>query len=228
MNTEIQKCSEDILYFKEKYLGLPKDEIQDEILTLLKKSKRLNIATGRQSKKTSSALIYILHNFLFEEDFSAGVLSNSMLSSASILILLKSLILQLPDEIKPRIKITKTLITNLDNKSTVTIDTIDEKTFIGINLDFILLDNSSYIQKQKLNLFFDYIIKTLSSAQILINDDINIESLCNNFIVWDGSFNKEKPETPEKPKKVQRPIKNAGFKQLIKNIIEKLYSIIKR
>lgn len=222
MNTEIQKCSEDILYFKEKYLGLPKDEIQDEILTLLKKSKRLNIATGRQSKKTSSALIYILHNFLFEEEFDAGILSNSLLSSTSILSLLKQMIVNLPTELKPDIKVTKTTIINKDNKSKVLVDSLDNSSFIGLNLDFILLDNSSYIQKQKLNLFFEYIIKTFNYSQILVNDDINIESFSNNFKVWEGSFIKEEP------RKVKMPIKNAGFKQLIKNIIEKLYSIIKR
>jgi hypothetical protein len=106
MNTEKQKCSEDILYFKEKYLGLPKDEIQDEILRLLLNNKRLNITTGRQSKKTSSALIYILHNFLFEEEFDAGILSNSLLSSTSILSLLKQMIVNLPTELKPDIKVT--------------------------------------------------------------------------------------------------------------------------
>ena len=222
MNTEIQKCSEDILYFKEKYLGLPKDEIQDEILTLLKKSKRLNIATGRQSKKTSSALIYILHNFLFEEEFDAGILSNSLLSSTSILSLLKQMIVNLPTELKPDIKVTKTTIINKDNKSKVLVDSLDNSSFIGLNLDFILLDNSSYIQKQKLNLFFEYIIKTFNYSQILVNDDINIESFSNNFKVWEGSFIKEER------RKVKMPIKNAGFKQLIKNIIEKLYSIIKR
>lgn len=222
MNTEKQKCSEDILYFKEKYLGLPKDEIQDEILTLLKKSKRLNIATGRQSKKTSSALIYILHNFLFEEEFDAGILSNSLLSSTSILSLLKQMIVNLPTELKPDIKVTKTTIINKDNKSKVLVDSLDNSSFIGLNLDFILLDNSSYIQKQKLNLFFEYIIKTFNYSQILVNDDINIESFSNNFKVWEGTFIKEEP------RKVQMPIKNAGFKQLIKNIIEKLYSIIKR
>jgi hypothetical protein len=222
MNTEKQKCSEDILYFKEKYLGLPKDEIQDEILRLLLNNKRLNITTGRQSKKTSSALIYILHNFLFEEEFDAGILSNSLLSSTSILSLLKQMIVNLPTELKPDIKVTKTTIINKDNKSKVLVDSLDNSSFIGLNLDFILLDNSSYIQKQKLNLFFEYIIKTFNYSQILVNDDINIESFSNNFKVWEGAFIKEEP------RKVQMPIKNAGFKQLIKNIIEKLYSIIKR
>lgn len=222
MNTEKQKCSEDILYFKEKYLGLPKDEIQDEILRLLLNNKRLNITTGRQSKKTSSALIYILHNFLFEEEFDAGILSNSLLSSTSILSLLKQMIVNLPTELKPDIKVTKTTIINKDNKSKVLVDSLDNSSFIGLNLDFILLDNSSYIQKTKLNLFFEYIIKTFNYSQILVNDDINIESFSNNFKVWEGTFIKEEP------RKVQMPIKNAGFKQLIKNIIEKLYSIIKR
>jgi hypothetical protein len=222
MNTEKQKCSEDILYFKEKYLGLPKDEIQDEILRLLLNNKRLNITTGRQSKKTSSALIYILHNFLFEEEFDAGILSNSLLSSTSILSLLKQMIVNLPTELKPDIKVTKTTIINKDNKSKVLVDSLDNTSFIGLNLDFILLDNSSYIQKTKLNLFFEYIIKTFNYSQILVNDDINIESFSNNFKVWEGTFIKEEP------RKVQMPIKNAGFKQLIKNIIEKLYSIIKR
>lgn len=222
MNTEKQKCSEDILYFKEKYLGLPKDEIQDEILRLLPNNKRLNITTGRQSKKTSSALIYILHNFLFEEEFDAGILSNSLLSSTSILSLLKQMIVNLPTELKPDIKVTKTTIINKNNKSKVLVDSLDNSSFIGLNLDFILLDNSSYIQKQKLNLFFEYIIKTFNYSQILVNDDINIESFSNNFKVWEGAFIKEEP------RKVQMPIKNAGFKQLIKNVIEKFYSIIKR
>ena len=132
------------------------------------------------------------------------------------------MIVNLPTELKPDIKVTKTTIINKDNKSKVLVDSLDNSSFIGLNLDFILLDNSSYIQKQKLNLFFEYIIKTFNYSQILVNDDINIESFSNNFKVWEGTFIKEEP------RKVQMPIKNAGFKQLIKNIIEKLYSIIKR
>ena len=226
MKTEIQKCSEDILYFKEKYLGLQKDEIQDEILRLLQKNKRLNIETGRNTKKTSAALIYILHNFLFEEEFNAGIISNSMLCSAACLILFKDLIMNLPDDLKPNCKFTKTSIYNLDNKSTVTIDKIDETTFIGIDLDFILVDNASHIAKPKLSLFFNYIIKTFDTAQILINEDISIYSFNKTFVEWDGSFNKTFEH--EEPRKVQIPIKNAGFKQFIKNIVEKLFNLIKR
>jgi hypothetical protein len=101
-------------------------------------NKRLNITTGRQSKKTSSALIYILHNFLFEEEFDAGILSNSLLSSTSILSLLKQMIVNLPTELKPDIKVTKTTIINKDNKSKVLVDSLDNTSFIGLNLDFIL------------------------------------------------------------------------------------------
>ena len=84
MKTEIQKCSEDILYFKEKYLGLQKDKIQDEILRLLQKNKRLNIETGRNSKKTTAAAIYILHNFLFEEEFKLYQKNISIKSMSTI------------------------------------------------------------------------------------------------------------------------------------------------
>lgn len=226
MKTEIQKCSEDILYFKEKYLGLQKDKIQDEILRLLQKNKRLNIETGRNSKKTTAAAIYILHNFLFEEEFNAGIISHSLVYSKDILAKIVNLYNQLPNEFKTKVKITKTSFYNESNKSKVIVDNIDDKTFIGFNIDFILLDNAAVIQKTKLKLFFDYIIKTFETSQILINDDIQIKTYAPNFAEWDGSFNETFKD--EEPKKVKRPIKNAGFKQFIKNIIEKLFNIIKR
>ena len=74
VTNEIEKCSKDIIYFKDNYLKyLEKITIQDSILKFIADNNIAEINTYRNTYRTTSIEIFILHSLLFDDNKTIGV-----------------------------------------------------------------------------------------------------------------------------------------------------------
>ena len=106
---EYIRCKEDILYFAENYFyiiearGKMKIELRDYQRKMLKafmnptKGRRHNVVlSARQSGKTTTASIFLLHYALFHDNKTIAVMANKEKTSMEILLRIKTAIQELP------------------------------------------------------------------------------------------------------------------------------------
>lgn len=232
MKTEIQKCSEDILYFKEKYLGLSKDEIQDECINLILKHNKVNLNTGRNTKKTTAAVVVILHKFIFETKQTIGLVSKTQSLAMDNLALVKYYYDRLPKFLKTdKTKLNKTEMFNIVNGSKILVKSLNENSFRGFSMNFVLIDYMVGVKKEKVLDFFNSIIPSMSNienSKIVILDSMNItetenkeyDKIKNTFLSWDGSFNQSFKEKSKKSFAKSIVV-------YIKNKLNKIFDLIK-
>jgi hypothetical protein len=99
MIKEFIKCSEDIVYFAEKYCYIVSINEGRKVITLRDYQRRMMRAfteknpdkpsvilkAGRQSGKTQATIIYALHYILFNKDKNVAILANAEKTALSIL-----------------------------------------------------------------------------------------------------------------------------------------------
>lgn len=208
--SEFNKCKKDILYFKEKYLGLPKDEIQDECINLILKHNKINLDTGKNTKKTTAAVVVILHKFIFESNQNIGIVGKTLNLAKDNLALVKYYYDRLPEFLQhQKIKVNKTEMFNIVNGSKILVKSLNENSFRGFSMNFVLVDYIIGVKKEKFLDFYETIIPSMSdieNSKIVILDSMNItetenkeyNKIKNTFFSWDGSFNQSFEEKSNK------------------------------
>lgn len=229
---EIQKCREDVIYFRNNYVKLKKytiiffaesDKIQDEIINSIINNSKVIIDTGRQTKKSTAACVVILHKFLFENKQNIGLVSKSQMFARDNLATIEEMYSKLPEFLKiPGTKLNKTSMYSKKNHNHICIDNIDINAFRGRSMNFILVDYAIGVSEKKIQDFMNSVIHCMpaipDSKTVILEDILAIDK--KEFVQWDGTFN-------ETPVQTAKPILRRTFKHIIKDIIESLYNIIK-
>lgn len=218
---EIQKCREDLFYFKDNYLlVLNKDELQDKMLKAIITNKKVQLTSVRQTKKSYAAVIYALHQFNFEVKKTIGIAGDRYETAKYRISDITNLYNHLPLWMKVPARNLKTSMTS-EAGVQIIIDKVDEKAFRGRTLNTLIIDNLASAKSNKLEEFFNSVIPSMSAIK-----DSKIIAIENNTIPL-GFTEVNENTILEAPVKVEKPILRRTFKQIIKDIIESLYNKIK-
>ena len=230
---EIQKCAKDVIYFRNNYVKLKKyngiffaesDKIQDEIINLIIKNRKVIIDTDRQTKKSTGAAVVILHKFLFENSKNIGLVSKNQMLARDNLEKIKEMYSELPEFFKiPGTKLNKTNMYSTANGNHIFIDNIDKNAFRGRGMNFILVDCAIGVPEKRVQEFLDAVLPSMSSIPfsklIILEDTLTIDK--KEFVQFDGTFNYTDNNVPDKT------TEKRTLKQIIKDFYSSLYRYIK-
>ena len=226
--SEFKRCQEDVIYFRNNYVKLKKhngiffaetDKIQDEIINLIIKNRKVLIDTDRQTKKSTGAAVVILHKFLFEISQTIGLVSKNQMFARDNLVRIEEMYSELPEFFKlPGTKLNKTSMHSKENGNRIFIDNIDKNAFRGRGMNFILVDCAIGVPENRVQEFLEAVLPSLSavpeSKLIILADTLTIDK--KEFVQFDGTFNSTFIE--QTPVQTEKPILKRVLKQIIKDI----------
>ena len=222
---EIQNCKNDVFYFKDNYiLILNPDELQDKLIKSISKYQKVQITSGRSTKKTYAAVIYALWQFNFLKDKSIGIISSKSIFTKEFISNTTNLYNQIPSWMRIKARNLKTSMASEMNVKII-IDIADEKCFRGYSLDTLIIENAGTIAPNKFKECLDAVLPTtfMSKERKIVIIEKNILTPTEFIEVNENT----ELETLEAPVKTLRPILKRTLKEIIKHFIDSLYKRIK-
>ena len=222
---EIQKCRDDVFYFKDNYiLILNPDELQNKLIKSISKYQKVQITSSRQTKKTYAAVIYALHQFNFTRDKIIGVVSSKSVFTKEFISNATNLYNQIPSWMKIKARNLKTSMTSEMNVKII-IDIADEKSFRGYSLDTLIIENAGHIKPTNLRECLEAVLSSISyqkDNKIIVLEKNEITPA--DFIEINESTNLEHLESPVQ---TEKPILKRTLKEILKDFFRSLYKRIK-
>ena len=141
---EIKKCADDIYYFMDNYIRIttPKGlnfpelrEYQREFISVINKKENEKIISlqPRQSGKSVSVGIWILHVFLFQKDLTIGIASNKLAMSKEFVDKVKKMFLTVPMWLQCGILNWNVATIEGENRIKILSDTASDSSFRGFS-----------------------------------------------------------------------------------------------
>lgn len=153
---EIKKCADDIYYFMDNYIRIttPKGlnfpelrEYQREFISVINKQENEKIISlqPRQSGKSVSVGIWILHVFLFQKDLTIGIASNKLAMSKEFVDKVKKMFLTVPMWLQCGILNWNVATIEGENRIKILSDTASDSSFRGFSVNYLIVDEASWI-----------------------------------------------------------------------------------
>ena len=153
---EIKKCADDIYYFMDNYIKIttPKGlnfpelrEYQREFIYVINKKENEKIISlqPRQSGKSVSVGIWILHVFLFQKDLTIGIASNKLSMSKEFVDKVKKMFLSVPMWLQCGILNWSVSTIEGENRIKILSDTASDSSFRGFSVNYLIVDEASWI-----------------------------------------------------------------------------------
>lgn len=153
---EIKKCADDIYYFMDNYIKIttPKGlnfpelrEYQREFIYVINKKENEKIISlqPRQSGKSVSVGIWILHVFLFQKDLTIGIASNKLSMSKEFVDKVKKMFLTVPMWLQCGILNWNVATIEGENRIKILSDTASDSSFRGFSVNYLIVDEASWI-----------------------------------------------------------------------------------
>lgn len=168
------KCKHDILYFAEKYCKLMTPEgirhiqlrdYQKKYLQHLEKNRLSIYLSCRQSGKTTTSAIFMLHYILFNVDKNALVLGNKRQTAIEILDKTKKIFYELPYFLKPGIYKWNEGEIVLDNGCRLLTSATTKNSAIGFTLHCCLWDEAAHVNPNIADEFYSNVFPTITAAR---------------------------------------------------------------
>ena len=168
------RCKNDILYFAETYCKLMTPEgikhihLRDYQKKYLKhlEDNRLSIYLScRQSGKTTTSGIFMLHYLLFNVDKNALVLGNKLVTAREVLDKTKKIFYELPYFLKPGVYKWNEGEIVLDNGCRLLTSATTKNAAIGFTLHCCLWDEAAHINPNIANEFYSNVFPTITAAR---------------------------------------------------------------
>ena len=167
------KCKNDILYFAKKCKLMTPEGIeyitlrdyQEDYLRHLEKNQLSIFLSCRQSGKTTTSAIYMLHYILFNYDKNALVLGNKNKTAIEIIDKIKKIYLELPYYLKPGIYKWNESAIVLDNGSRIMAEATTENSGIGFTLHCVLADEFAHIPPNIMDKFYNNLFPTITAGK---------------------------------------------------------------
>jgi len=170
---EIQKCANDIEYFAEKYFTIvtmddgrmliPLYQYQRDLLHKFEDN-RFNIVTqARQSGKTTTATIYILHYILFNDDKRVAILANKGKTARMVLGRIKLAYELLPNFLKAGVTKWNEGTIELENGTRVDASATSADSISGDSVSLLYIDEVAKIENW--DDFYSSTYPTIASGQ---------------------------------------------------------------
>lgn len=169
---EYLKCSEDPLYFVERYIqiihvdhGLIPIRLYDyqkEILEKITNNRRVAVCTSRQAGKTTSAVAIILHYILFNESKTVALLANKGDSAREILSRIKIAYEALPKWLQQGVVEWNKGSIELENGCKVIAAATSSSAIRGKSISMLYIDECAFVDRY--DEFFASVFPTISSG----------------------------------------------------------------
>lgn len=152
---EFKRCSEDIVYFAQKYFTIvhidhgkiiiPLTPYQEDLLRSIQDNRFSIILQSRQSYKTTTLTIAILHYILFNKDKEVALLGNKEKQSKGVLERIKLAYELLPMWLKHGVKYWNKKNIELANGSSIQAAATSSASIRGDSIAFLLIDEAAFI-----------------------------------------------------------------------------------
>lgn len=171
---EWKKCKKDIVYFCEKYCKLKTPEgikhitlrdYQKQYLNHLMNNQLSICLQCRQSGKSTTTSLFMLHFLLFNVDKNALICSNKYKSAKEVVGKAKNIFEGIPFFLKPGVSKWNEAEIVMDNGCRVQAETTTEKSGIGDTIDFLILDEFAHVAPNKLDTFYNNIFPVITAAK---------------------------------------------------------------
>lgn len=168
------KCKNDIVYFVEKYCKLKTPEgikhvtLRDYQVEYLKHltNNQLSICLQcRQSGKSTTTSLFMLHFLLFNIDKNALICSNKYKSAKEVVTKAKAIYEQIPYFLKPGVSKWNEAEVVMDNGCRILAETTTAKSGIGDTIDFLVLDEFAHVAPNILDTFYNNIFPVITAAK---------------------------------------------------------------
>lgn len=153
---ERRKCQNDIVYFAAKYFTIvhvdhgkiiiPLTSYQEELLRSIQDNRFSIILQARQSYKTTTLTIAILHYILFNKDKLVALLGNKEKQSKGVLERIKLAYELLPLWLKHGVQIWNKRAITLANGSSIEAAATSSDSIRGDSVSFLLIDEAAFIE----------------------------------------------------------------------------------
>lgn len=194
---EYIRCSEDPIYFAEKYIKIVNvDEgfisinlydYQKEIISAFKDNRRVIVTTSRQAGKTTTAACLILHYILFNSDKLVALLANKGDAAREVLDRIKNSYESLPKWLQQGIVVWNRGSIELENGSKVIAAATSSSAVRGRSVSLLYIDETAFIENW--DEFFASVFPTISSGKttkILFTSTPN--GLNHFYKTWQGAI----------------------------------------
>lgn len=153
---EIQKCAEDIEYFKDNYIKIKTKngvnfpdlrEYQNRYIATLNDDDNEDVIglMGRQSGKSVSTGIYLAHLYNFKQDLSMGIVANRGSTAREILNTVKNIIISLPIWMQQGTEIWNKGSIENESKMRILTDVPTSDAFMGYTMSVLVVDECAKI-----------------------------------------------------------------------------------
>ena len=171
---EFKKCMNDIIYFANKYCklmtpeGIKNIKLRDYQEAYLKHlvTNRLSIFLScRQSSKTTSSAIFLIHYILFNVDKNSLVLGNKRKTAVEILDKIKKIYLELPFFLKPGVYKWNEGEVVFDNGCRCMAEATTINSGISFTFHCVLADEFAHISPNILDSFYNNLFPTITAGR---------------------------------------------------------------
>lgn len=168
------KCKDDIIYFVEKYCKLLTPEgIQHVTLRPYQRKYLCHLSDNqlsiclqcRQSGKTTTTSLFMLHYLLFNIDKNALICSNKRKSAVEVVDKVKKIYNEIPYFLKPGIQKWNEAEIVMDNGCRVQAEATTINAGIGDTVHMLLLDEFAHVHPNIIDKFYNNIFPTVSAAK---------------------------------------------------------------
>ena len=170
---EFVKCSEDPIYFAEKYINIvhvdhgliPIElyEYQKEIINKITDNRRVTVVTSRQAGKTTTAVVVILHYILFNDHKTVALLANKGDSAREILDRIKIAYEALPKWLQQGVIEWNKGSVEFENGCKIIAGATSSSAIRGKSISLLYIDETAFVENW--DEFFASVFPTISSGK---------------------------------------------------------------
>ena len=171
---EYSKCKMNIHYFAEKYCKIKREDgtigpmklrsYQKDIIDLFTKNNYSILMASRQTGKTISAAITILHFCLFNKDKGVMIVANKGATVVEIVDKIKNIYKLLPFFLKRGIVNWNQSSIVFDNGCRIKTDKRTKEPAIGFTIDFLYIDEFAHIPNNIIEQYYTAVVPIISSV----------------------------------------------------------------
>lgn len=153
---EFIKCANDPVYFAKTYfkvvhldkgiIPLELYEFQEEMIIKCKENRNTISVQSRQSGKTTTATVVLLHEAIFNKDKTVAILANKAATSREILKRIKTAFEHLPSFLKPGVKEWNKTSVTFDNGCVIMAEASSSDNIRGRSINILFLDEMAFIE----------------------------------------------------------------------------------
>ena len=204
---EFQKCSEDPIYFMEKYIRIVSlDEglipfkmygFQKKIVQTIHDNRFTICKLPRQSGKSTTTISYLLHYALFNPNYNIAILANKSSTARDILGRLQLAYENLPKWLQQGVINWNKGNIELENKSTIVAAATSSSAIRGGSYNIIFLDEFAFVPTNIAEMFFSSVYPTISAGtktkMIIVSTPYGMNMY---YKLWTDATNKKNDYVP--------------------------------